>query len=62
MALISYSYNVWSPPNGYDWYIENDYHQALANKMKLAVYASWGTKKLWGLVKRRQAEINYILN
>lgn len=56
IALTSFTYNLWYPPSWYQWYIDNWYYEALKNRFKEYVYA-WGVK-LWGLVKRRQAEIN----
>lgn len=56
VALISFAYNTWTLPLWYDWYIKNNYLNALKNKMKLYVYAWW--KKLKWLEKRRQDETN----
>lgn len=56
VAIISFTYNIWRPPFGMDWYIQNWHINALKNTMRRYVHA--GDKVLWGLVKRRNAECN----
>lgn len=56
IALISFSYNVWSPPKNFFWYIKNWYINWLKNLMLKYKYAWW--KKLKWLEKRRKAEID----
>lgn len=56
IALISFIYNIWHAPSGYKWYVKNGYINALKNRMKQYVWASW--KPLRWLIKRRQAETN----
>lgn len=56
IALISFTYNLGSPPKNYRWYIKNNHKNALKNLMKKYINAWW--KPLKGLEKRRQAEVN----
>lgn len=56
--LISFIYNLWSPPSWYSRYIENHQLKALKNKMLEYSYAKW--KFLRWLYKRRVAESNFI--
>lgn len=56
VALISFIYNIWSPPIWYKRYIENWYTNALKNRFKQYSYA--GNSFLRGLYKRRVAECN----
>ena len=55
IALISFSYNVWSPPKNFSWYIKNWYINWLKNLMLKYKYAWWRYLK-W-LEKRRKAEV-----
>lgn len=55
IALISFSYNVWSPPKNFSWYIKNWYINWLKNLMLKYKYAWW--KCLKWLEKRRKAEV-----
>lgn len=55
IALISFSYNVWSPPKNFSWYIKNWYVNWLKNLMLKYKYAGW--KYLKWLEKRRKAEV-----
>ena len=56
IALISFSYNVWSPPKNFQWYVKNGYINWLKNLMLKYKYAGW--KYLKWLEKRRKAEVN----
>ena len=55
IALISFSYNVWSPPKNFQWYVKNGYINWLKNLMLKYKYAGW--KYLKWLEKRRKAEV-----
>ena len=55
IALISFSYNVWSPPKNFTWYVKNGYINWLKNLMLKYKYAWW--KCLKWLEKRRKAEV-----
>jgi len=54
VALISFTYNLGHPPEGYEWFIKHWYINALKNRIRQYVYA--GDKKLRWLEKRRLYE------
>ena len=54
IALTSFKYNVWSYPQGWKWYIDNWYYNALKNKMKRYVYSN--KQYLQWLMNRRLEE------
>jgi GH24 family phage-related lysozyme (muramidase) len=54
VALISFTYNIWSMPAWYKWFIENNHINALKNMMKRYTFA--GGKHLKWLQTRRAFE------
>lgn len=57
VALISFTYNLGTPPEGYRWFIKHWYINGLKNRMKQYSYA--GGKYMRGLYIRRVDESSF---
>lgn len=58
VALISFTYNLWTPPEWYKWYLKHWYINGLKNRMREYSYA--GGKFMRGLYKRRMDESSFL--